>query len=134
MSAAASLLHIGCIIGGPDWYRFFGAGEQVARAAERGSSVPAIMTMIIAVILAVWAAFAFGAAGVSRRLPLTRTALFAIAFVLLARAAMAFAPAFWPPENRTLPFIATTSGICLVMGLCFAFGLWRAWPVLSAKA
>ena len=27
LSVAASLLHIGCIIGGPDWYRFFGAGE-----------------------------------------------------------------------------------------------------------
>jgi hypothetical protein len=36
MSVAASLLHIGCIIGGPDWYRFFGAGEQMAKMAERG--------------------------------------------------------------------------------------------------
>ncbi len=134
MSVAASLLHIACIIGGPDWYRFLGAGEPLARAAERGSPVPAIMTMVIAAILAIWAAFAFGAAGVSRRLPLTRTALGAIAFVLLARAAMAFVPAFWPPENRTLPFIATTSGICLVMGLCFAIGTWRAWPVLSGRS
>jgi len=36
LSVAASLLHIGCIIGGPDWYRFFGAGEEMAQAAARG--------------------------------------------------------------------------------------------------
>lgn len=27
LSAAAALLHIAVIVGGPDWYRFFGAGE-----------------------------------------------------------------------------------------------------------
>ncbi len=133
MSVAAALLHIACIIGGPDWYRFFGAGEAFARAAERGSPVPAIMTMVIAAILAAWAAFAFGAAGIAPRLPFSRTALVAIAFVLIARAAMAFVPAFWVPENRTLPFIITTSAICLVMGLCFAIGTWRAWPMLSVR-
>jgi hypothetical protein len=133
MSAAAALLHIACIIGGPDWYRFFGAGEAFARAAERGSPVPAIMTMVIAAILAAWAAFAFGAAGITPRLPFSRAALVAIAFVLIARAAMAFVPAFWVPENRTLPFIITTSAICLVMGLCFAIGTWRAWPMLAVR-
>ena len=133
MSVAASVLHIACIIGGPSWYRFFGAGEVLARAAERGSPVPAIMTLVIAAILAIWATFAFGAAGVIRRLPLSRTALIAISTVLLARAAMAFVPAFWPPENRTLAFIATTSAICFIMGACFAIGTWRAWPRLSAR-
>lgn len=131
MSVAASLLHIGCIIGGPDWYRLFGAGEELARAAERGSLVPAIDTVCIATTLAVWAAFAFGAAGVSWRPPLARTALVAIATALLTRAIMAFVPAFWIPENRTLPFIAITSVICFIMGACFAIGTWLAWPSLS---
>jgi hypothetical protein len=133
MSVAASLLHLACIIGGPDWYRFFGAGEVFAQAAERGSSTPAIMTAIIAAILAVWAVFAFGAAGIGWRPPLTRTALIAIASVLLARAAMAFVPSFWPPENQTFAFIATTSAICFVMGACFAIGTWQAWPSLKPQ-
>ena len=43
MSLAASLAHIGAILGGGDWYRFFGAGEQMARLAEAGSPRPAIV-------------------------------------------------------------------------------------------
>ena len=69
MSLAASILHLGCIAGGPDWYRFFGAGEPIARAAERGSWIPAAMTAGIAAILALWAAYAFAGAGLIRRLP-----------------------------------------------------------------
>jgi heme/copper-type cytochrome/quinol oxidase subunit 3 len=133
MSVAASLLHIACIIGGPDWYRFFGAGEPMALAAERGSLVPAMLTFVIAAILAVWALFAFGAAGISWRPPLARTALIAIATVLLLRAAMAFVPAFWPPENQTSAFIITTSAICFVMGASFAIGTWLSWPQLSQR-
>jgi hypothetical protein len=132
MSVAASLLHLACIIGGPDWYRFLGAGEAMALAAERGSPVPAILTAVIAAILAAWAVFAFGAAGIGWRPPLTRTALVAIAAVLLARSALAFVPSVWAPE-QTFAFIAATSAICLIMGLCFAIGTWRAWPQLSQR-
>jgi hypothetical protein len=132
MSVAASLLHIACIIGGPEWYRFFGAGEPMALAAERGSLVPAMLTFVIAGILAVWALFAFGAAGISWRPPLARTALIAIAAVLLARAALAFVPSVWAPE-QTLAFITTTSAICFVMGACFAIGTWLSWQQLSQR-
>lgn len=38
MSFISSLLHIAIILGGPDWYRFFGAGEQMAKMTESGSS------------------------------------------------------------------------------------------------
>lgn len=130
---AASLLHIGCIIGGPDWYRFFGAGEVLARAAERGSPIPAMMTAVIAAILALWAAYAFSAAGSISRLPLIRTALVAIATLLLLRSMLAFVPAAWEPENRTIAFIFWTSFACFVLGGCFAVGTWRAWSTLSPK-
>jgi hypothetical protein len=131
LSVAASLLHVACIFGGPDWYRFFGAGEQLARAAERGSPVPAIMTAVIAAILATWAAYAFSAAGLIRPLPLRRTALIAIAAVLFARTALAFVPSAWAPENNTTAFIFWSSFACFVLGLCFAMGTWGAWQSLS---
>jgi hypothetical protein len=133
MSVASSLLHIGCIIGGPDWYRFFGAGEKIAHMAERGHWYPPVIGFVIAIILAGWAAFAFSAAGRIFRLPLARTALVAIAVVLLVRSAFAFVPAAWPPENRTPGFMITTSAICFVMGVCFAIGTWRAWSTLSQR-
>ena len=132
MSVAASLLHVAVIIGGPDWYRFFGAGEEMARAAEHGSLAPAIVTSIVAGILATWAAFVFGAAGLTRRLPLTRTALVAIAAVLLARAALGLVPSLWAPEQWPA-FAFWSSGICFVMGACFALGTWLAWPQLSQR-
>lgn len=132
MSVAASILHLAVIVGGPDWYRFFGAGEAMAQAAERGSPVPAILTIAIAAILGIWALYAFGAAGVIGRLPLTRTALAAIALVLIARSAMAFVPQLWTPEH-TIAFRIWSSAICFIMGLCFAVGVWKAWPQLSLK-
>lgn len=131
MSVAASLLHLACIFGGPDWYRFLGAGEKIARMAERGHWYPPVIGLVITAILASWAAYAFSAAGKIFRLPLARTALIAIAFVLVVRSAFAFIPAAWPPENWTLPFVATTSAICFILGACFAVGTWRAWPTLS---
>jgi hypothetical protein len=132
MSVAASILHLAVIIGGPDWYRFFGAAEEMARAAERGSPVPTILTVVIAAILGGWAIYAFGAAGVIRRWPLMRTALFAITTVLLARSLLAFVPAAWAPEH-TIAFRIWSSAICFVMGACFAVGLSLAWPDLSKR-
>lgn len=131
MSVAASLLHLACIIGGPDWFRFLGAGERVARAAERGSPVPALMAIVIAVVIAAWAAYAFSAAGWGPRLPLARIALVAIAAVLLARGILGFTPVFLPIPS--LAFKLWSAAICVVMGACYALGTWQAWAFLPGK-
>lgn len=132
MSVTASLLHVACIIGGLDWYRFLGAGEEMARAAERGLWMPAILTMIIASILAGWAIYAFSAAGKIIRIPLARTALVLISGVLLLRAVMVFIPSLWAPE-QSMAFRIWSSAIVFVLGIAFTLGTWRAWPVLSKK-
>ncbi len=85
LSSLAALLHLAVIIGGQAWYRFFGAGERMARLAESGSPQPAIITLIIVAVLAAWAAYAFSGAGLIRRLPLLRTALVVISAIYLAR-------------------------------------------------
>ncbi|MEK6541001.1 MAG: hypothetical protein AABZ45_02655 [Pseudomonadota bacterium] len=131
-SIAASLLHIACIIGGPDWYRFFGAGEEIARAAERGAWMPTIVTLGIAAVLAAWAAFAFSAAGVILRLPLTRTALVAISGVLLLRALAGLFGAFWRPDLSG-NFMLISSLIVLILGLCFAIGTWQSWMTIANR-
>ncbi|MGI8931182.1 MAG: hypothetical protein ACR2FK_02210 [Sphingomicrobium sp.] len=125
LSLAASLLHIGCIIGGPDWYRFLGAGEAMAQAAERGEAYPALVT------LAIWCAYAFAGAGLIRRLPLMRTALVAITAIYLLRGA-ALIPALTVPEMSS-PFNIWSSVIVLGYGLVYAIGTWRAWPSLSPE-
>ncbi len=51
LSAIVSLLHVAVIIGGPKWYRFFGAGESFVQLAEQNSTYPNIITGTISVIL-----------------------------------------------------------------------------------
>ncbi len=131
LSLAASALHVACIVGGPDWYRFFGAGEAMAQAAERGEAFPALVTTAIALILALWAAYAFAGAGLIRRLPLMRTALTLISAIYVLRGA-ALIPALTVPALNT-PFNIWSSLIVLIYALCYAVGTWKAWPSLSQR-
>jgi len=102
----------------------------MARAAERGSWYPALVTCGIAAVLAVWAAYSFSAAGVIGRMPLARTALVLISAVLIARTALFFVRTSWRPD-LSLGFMAWSSAITLVLGLLFAIGTWHAWPTLT---
>jgi hypothetical protein len=133
LSLAAALLHIGVIVGGPDWYRFFGAGEAMARADERGSWTPALLTLGIATILAIWAAYAFAGAGLIRRLPLVRTALVAISLIYLARGLFILDPSLFRRPDLSSNFMFWSSLIVLVYGFVYAVGTWRAWPYLSQR-
>jgi len=133
LSLAAAAIHLAVIVGGPDWYRFFGAGEGVARAAERGSWVPALMTSGIAAVLTIWAFYAFAGAGLVRRLPLMRTALVLISAIYLLRGAMLFMPATFNRPDLSPDFMFWSSLIVLVYGLCYAIGTWRAWPSLARR-
>ena len=130
MSAAASFLHVATIAGGPEWYRFFGAGEAMARAAERGSPMPALVTAAIAFILLVWAAYAFSGAGLLRRLPLLRTALLLITAIYLLRG-LALLPLLVLKPQLVDRFAIVSSLVVLAYGLTYAVGTWRAWPALG---
>ena len=122
LDGVAALLHLGCIIGGPAWYRFFGAGDAMVAMAERGMMRPTLITLTIAMILAVWGAYAFSGAGLLPRLPLLRPALFAIAAIFLARAA-ALPLLFSVMPDRSSAFLWTSSAIVLAFGIVHAVGL-----------
>jgi hypothetical protein len=130
MSAAAALVHLGCIAFGAPWYRALGAGEQIARMAEAGHWYPTVVTLFIAAVLSGWSAYALSGAGLIRRLPLLRAALCAITAVYLLRG-LAF-PLLMPhfPGNGPV-FWAVSSGICLLIGLVHLVGTWQAWPRLA---
>ncbi|MBC7986719.1 MAG: hypothetical protein H7X93_08630 [Sphingomonadaceae bacterium] len=128
LSLAAAVLHLAVIAGGAEWYRFFGAGEGMARAAERGELTPHLITLGIVAILASWAAYAFAGAGLIRRLPLMRTALVAISAVYLLRGLVIVPMLFLAEPTR---FGIWSSLIVLTYGIAYAGGTWRAWPTLS---
>lgn len=74
----AALAHLACIALGAPAFRFMGAGERTARAAEAGRMGPVLITLGIAAVLAIWAAYALSAGRHIAPLPLSRPALAAI--------------------------------------------------------
>jgi len=129
LSALAALAHLACIVIGARAYRFMGAGERMARAAEAGKRKPTLVTLAIAGVLFVWAAFALSGAGVIGPLPLTKAALLAICGVYFGRA-LGFPlirRAF--PENSDAFWFAS-SAICLFIGLVHAYGVVSLWEKL----
>jgi hypothetical protein len=132
LSIVAAILHLACIVGGAPWFRALGAGEKMARAAERGAHFPTVVTIAIATVLFVWSAYALSAAGLILRLPLMRTALVAICAVLFLRGlGLPLMKAWRPDLSHT--FLYVSSAIVTVLGVIFAIGTWKAWPSLSIK-
>jgi hypothetical protein len=129
LSAGAALLHVAVIFGGADYYRFFGAGEAMAMAAERGSLRPILITSGIVAILLVWSAYAFSGAGLIRRLPLLRTGLVTISAIYLARALVVVPVLILRPWLADA-FLYWSSAIVLLFGLAYAVGTWKAWSSL----
>lgn len=130
MVFAAALLHLGIIVGGPDWYRFFGAGEPMAVMSEQGLWYPAIVTACIATVLFVWSLYAFSGAGLIRRLPLLKTALLIIGIIFLLRGLLAvpllfFADSPYMAElKEKMVFMLVTSVICLFLAVGYFRGFW----------
>ncbi len=126
LSAAAAVLHLGCIAFGAPWYRFLGAGEQMAQMDLAGHWYPTVATLVISGILLVWSAYALSGAGVIRRFPLTRLALCAITAVYLVRGVgFALLMPYFPGNSTTFWF--WSSAICLVFGGVHLIGLRQVW-------
>lgn len=133
LSAAAALLHVGCIVFGAPWYRFFGAGERMAALAETGSWRPTVITSAIALVLVAWSLYALSGAGFIPRLPFVRAALCVITGIYLLRGVAGFALASFAPGGNGPAFWWWSSAICLAIGVAYLAGTWEAWPQLSTS-
>jgi hypothetical protein len=129
LSAIAALLHIGCIVFGAPWYRFFGAGEKMARMAQQGNPKAALITSGIVIVLALWSLYALSGAGVVGRLPLLRTGLALIATIYVVRGLVVLPMLVVAPDKAT-PFWWWSSAICLSFGLVHVQGLRLLWDSL----
>ena len=126
LSFLAALLHISCIFGGPDWYLFFGAGEQMAQLAAQGDPYPTIVTLIIAAILTGWGLYALSGAGVIFNLPLLKTCLVLITSVYLLRGIAGLIGPFFTTDpvvhQNSMTFWIVSSIICCVFGAFYLVG------------
>ena len=129
LSAIVAILHLACIYFGAPWYRFFGAGEQMAQLAEQGSIRPTLVTSGIVLVLCIWSLYAFSGAGVIFRLPLLRLGLIVITSIYLIRGIAGFFLINYP-IGRSPQFWLCSSAICLCFGIVHLVGLKQQWASL----
>lgn len=131
--ALAAFAHVGCIVFGASWYRFFGAGEQMAVMAEQGLWYPTIVTSFIVVVLASWSLYGLAGAQVIRRLPFTRLALMLISSIFILRGiSFPWLMPMFPDNSQSFWYVS--SSICLAIGLLYALGLYQSWGQLSKRS
>ncbi|MCU7891408.1 MAG: hypothetical protein KZQ78_07265 [Candidatus Thiodiazotropha sp. (ex Ustalcina ferruginea)] len=121
LSLLAGVLHIAIIIGGPGWYRFFGAGEQLAQLAEQGSPIPGTLTAAIALILMLWSLYAYAGAGLVYHLPWLKPVLISITGIYLLRG-LALLPMLVLAPHTINTFLLLSSVISLSIGMLFFSG------------
>ncbi len=135
LSFAVALLHVVIIFVGASAYRYFGAGEEMATAAESGSAFPAVLTLFLVVIFAIWGFCGLSGAGVIRRLPLLKIALILIGAVYTLRGVAVFQQLFQIATSsaEVAPREIVFSLVSLVMGLAYLIGTTLNWSGLGAS-
>jgi hypothetical protein len=134
VSLAIALLHVVIVLIGPDAYSFFG-GPGLARLAESGSWQPALMTLVLAWLFVVFAAYGLSGAGVIRRLPLLAGVLLLIGALYTVRGLSIvgqMAQYLSTPGSPPLR-VVLYSLIALVAGLCYLGGTLQGWEHLTGR-
>lgn len=126
----AAVAHLGCIYFGASWYRFFGAGEEMATLAERGSIKPTLITFVVVILLCIFALYAFSASGLISLLPFTRYVMLAVLGVFFIRGVLGFF-LIKKPMGRSVKFWFWSSSICLGVAFFHLIGLQQQWVYLS---
>lgn len=128
-SFLVAALHIYIIIAGAPGYRYFGAGEEFAQAAETGKYFPAIVTSGIVIMFVVFGVFALAGAGVIQELPLMRYIILLVGigytlrgFVLFVELAASLNIFAWREGVR--PQDPIFSAVSLLFGVVHLLGWW----------
>jgi hypothetical protein len=125
-------LHIVIIAIGGAGYRYFGAGERMARAAEAGDLKPTIITAGLTVMFAFFGLYLLAAAGKLRQLPWARFVALGIGILYLLRGILVAPQARWAwqyPQQVPLRFVLF-SGVALLLGLATLYGAVLRWSDL----
>jgi hypothetical protein len=127
LSFAVALLHVVVIFVGASAYRYFGAGEEMATAAESGSAFPALLTFVLVAVFAVWGFYGLSLLKIALLLigaiyTLRGVAVFQQLFQIAASSAEAAAP-------RDIVF----SSVSLIIGLAYLIGTILNWKSFGER-
>ncbi|WP_027180050.1 hypothetical protein [Maridesulfovibrio bastinii] len=129
ISFAIALLHIVIIAAGPKAYDYFGAGEDLVLMARRGSVIPPLLTIFIALVFAVFGLYAFSAADLYRDLPFKGPLVVIIGILYFLRGSAVFFQLLNRGSSASgtreiiFSLISFTAGICYLAGV---LGNWES--------
>lgn len=121
INIAIALLHIYIVYAGAPAYRYFGAGEWMARKAEHGSMIPALVTLAIAAVFFLFSFYNLAGAKIVA-MPFSYYILLAVSVVFLLRGAVVVTFPFWPAPPPA--FSKVTGFISLGIGFLHATGFY----------
>ena len=123
IAAAAAIWHLLCILGGPSWFAFARAPQQVIASAQQGTLLAPLSTLFVAGLMFTCSAFALSAAGLIRSLPLLKSALITITILCILRALSAIPSLVYANDLDLWQLVA--SSVWLYTGICFLAGTVR---------
>ncbi len=120
IASASAIWHLLCILGGPSWFVFARAPQQIIDSSQQGTLLAPIGTVIVASLMFACSVFAFSAVGLIRKIPLIKSALITIAILCTLRGLIAI-PTFVSSTGLDLwQIIAST--VWFYVGICFIAG------------
>jgi hypothetical protein len=122
-SLGIALLHVAIVLVGAPAYAYFGAPD-LAPLAEQGSPVPALLTLTLAALFALWGFYGLSGAGIVGRLPLLGPSLAAIGCVYTLRGLLLLPELAALVRGQGPPMrVAVFSAVSLAIGLAYLAGL-----------
>lgn len=123
ITALISLLHVVLAVR-PELYRYFGPGQgsELAQRAVEGSRGTTIASVLLALVFAIWAIYAFSGAGLIGGFPLLRPALIVIGVIYILRSLFIISE-IRMVISQGYPFrFVVFSAISLVAGMLYLIG------------
>lgn len=120
IAAVAAIWHLLCILGGPSWFAFARAPQQVIESAQQGTLLAPLSTLVVAGLMFTCSAFAFSAARLIRSLPLLKSTLITITILCILRALSAIPSIVYANDLDLWQLVA--SSVWLYTGICFLAG------------
>ncbi len=120
IASVSAVWHLLCILGGPSWFAFARAPQQIIDSAHQGSLLAPIGTIIVAGLMFACSVFSFSAVGLIRKVPLLKSALITIATLCTLRGLIAI-PTFVTSSGFDIWQIVAST-VWFYVGICFIAG------------
>ncbi len=132
LSFFLALLHLAMIPIGTEAYDFFTAPAHFVELARRGSPLPALMTLLVALVFTIFGFYALSAAGRAPRLPQPRIILIGISGIYLLRGLVVVPELLLFLHTTDFPVRALFFSVAsLMIGIVYTVGTALRWAALE---